>query len=162
MPGSKGDLTARAEKWRYSLLLAGVLLSAIAAVAAHGAAIPVVPVAETVKRVSGGLIETTVDRTPLAAAQTPQGATRGILRAAYARFPPGSPETWTDEASLLEACRIPVHAIPGETSNLKVTLAEDLVRAEASLLGRARPRAGESQPNPIPDVANSSGVRCVA
>lgn len=37
MPGSKSELTARAEKWRYSLLLAGVLLSAIAAVAAHGA-----------------------------------------------------------------------------------------------------------------------------
>jgi 2-C-methyl-D-erythritol 4-phosphate cytidylyltransferase/2-C-methyl-D-erythritol 2,4-cyclodiphosphate synthase len=119
------------------------LVAAVAeATARGGAAIPVVPVAETLKRVADGLIETTVDRTPFAAAQTPQGVTRGLLRDAYARFPPGGAETWTDEASLLEACRIPVHAIPGETSNLKVTLAEDLVRAEASLLGRARPRAG--------------------
>lgn len=124
------------------LVSADLTARVAAATAAHGAAIPVVPVAETLKRVVGGIVEGTVDRASLAAAQTPQGVRRGILREAYARFPPGGPEVWTDEAALLEACRIPVHAIPGETSNLKVTLAEDLVRAEAALLGRARPRLG--------------------
>lgn len=124
------------------LVSPGLIGRVAAAVAEHGAAIPVVPVAETLKRVTEGLVQATVERTALAAAQTPQGATRGILREAYRRFPPGGPETWTDEAALLEACRIAVHAIPGETSNLKVTLAEDLLRAEASLLGRARSRIG--------------------
>jgi len=76
-----------------------------------------------------------VDRTVLGAAQTPQGVRRRLLRDAFDRFPPGGPETWTDEAALLEACRIPVHALPGEPSNLKVTLPADLATAEAALVG---------------------------
>lgn len=124
-------------------LVSGELIARVAvATATHGAAVPIVPVAETLKRVVDGWVEGTVDRSSVGAAQTPQGVRRGILRDAYARFPPGGDETWTDEASLLEACRIRVHAVPGETSNLKVTLAEDLLLAEASLLGRARPRVG--------------------
>ena len=94
------------------------------------------PVAETVKRVEEGRIVATVDRRPLALAQTPQGMRRSILAAAWARFPPDGPETWTDEAALLEACRIPVDAIPGEPANLKMTLPDDLARAEAVLAGR--------------------------
>jgi 2-C-methyl-D-erythritol 4-phosphate cytidylyltransferase/2-C-methyl-D-erythritol 2,4-cyclodiphosphate synthase len=77
----------------------------------------------------------TLDRTVLASAQTPQGVRRELLRDAFAQFPAAGPETWTDEAALLEACRIPVHAIPGEPSNLKVTLPIDLDRAEALLVG---------------------------
>ena len=86
----------------------------IAGAAAHGAAIPVVPVAETIKRIDGDASSATVDRDGLAAAQTPQGVRRGVLRAALARYPPDGPETWTDEAALLEACSIPVHVVPGE------------------------------------------------
>ena len=43
------------------------------------------PVAETLKRIDGDAIAGTVDRTGLAAAQTPQGVTAGILRAAFGR-----------------------------------------------------------------------------
>ncbi len=114
-----------------------------AAAARHGAAVPVVPVAETIKRVApDGRIVETVDRAPLAAAQTPQGFRRRLLEVAFARFPPSGPETWTDEAALLEACRIEVHAIPGDPTNLKVTVPDDLARAEATILGRLGPRAG--------------------
>lgn len=114
-----------------------------AAAEAHGAAIPVLPVAETLKRVAAdGRILETVDRASLAGAQTPQGFRRELLERAYARFPPGGPETWTDEAALLEACRIGVQAIPGESTNLKVTMPDDLVRAEATLLGRLHHRVG--------------------
>ena len=80
----------------------------------HGAAIPVLPIAETVKRLDGELVETTVERDNLATAQTPQGFRRGVLRAAIDGRPADDPVTWTDEAALLEACRIPVHAIAGE------------------------------------------------
>ena len=72
----------------------------------------------------------------LAAAQTPQGVRRDLLRGAYARFPPNGPETWTDEAALLEACSIAVHVVPGEPGNLKVTLPGDLERVAAALAGR--------------------------
>ena len=46
-------------------------------------------------------------------------------------IPPDGPETWTDEGALLEACRIAVHAIPGEPGNLKVTVPADLARVRA-------------------------------
>jgi len=69
------------------------------------------------------------------AAQTPQGVRLSLLEQAYARYQPDGPETWTDEASLLEACRIPVHTISGEASNLKVTVPADLQRASAMLDG---------------------------
>jgi 2-C-methyl-D-erythritol 2,4-cyclodiphosphate synthase len=73
-------------------------------------------------------------RSTLGAAQTPQGIRTELLREAYARFPADAPETFTDEAALLEACKLPVHAIPGNDRNFKVTLPSDLARV-ATLLG---------------------------
>jgi 2-C-methyl-D-erythritol 4-phosphate cytidylyltransferase/2-C-methyl-D-erythritol 2,4-cyclodiphosphate synthase len=143
-------------------LVSAALTARVAlATARYGAAIPVVPIAETLKRVTGDLVETTVDRTSLAAAQTPQGVRRGILREAYRRFPPGGPDEWSDEASLLESCNIPGHAIPGESGNLKVTLAEDLLRVEAALLGRIRPFIGygsDSHPFGPGEPLNLGGI----
>ncbi len=119
------------------------LVGAVARAAAeYGAAIPVVPIVETVKRLAHGRIVGTVDRSELGAAQTPQGVRRSVLADALARFPAGGPTTWTDEAALLEACRIAVHAIPGEPTNLKVTTPDDLGRVELALLGWSAPRVG--------------------
>jgi 2-C-methyl-D-erythritol 4-phosphate cytidylyltransferase/2-C-methyl-D-erythritol 2,4-cyclodiphosphate synthase len=119
------------------------LVSAVAlATARHGAAIPVLPVAETVKWVDGDVIGGTVDRAGLGTAQTPQGIRRDLLRAAYRRFPPDAPETWTDEAALLEACGVPVHVVPGDPDNLKVTLPADLRRAALALVGPRPIRTG--------------------
>jgi 2-C-methyl-D-erythritol 4-phosphate cytidylyltransferase / 2-C-methyl-D-erythritol 2,4-cyclodiphosphate synthase len=115
-------------------LVSGELIARVVAAATeHGAAVPVVAVAETLKRVEGDLVRETVDRAGLAAAQTPQGVRRGLLRAAFERYPAAGGETWTDEAALLEACTIPVHAIPGDPANLKVTLPRDLDRVDAAL-----------------------------
>ena len=105
------------------------LVEAVAASAdRHGAAIPVVPVVETVKRVHDGLVAETVDRTTLAVAQTPQGIRRDVFRTALARAADEPATEWTDEAALLEACRIPVHVVDGEPGNLKVTVPADLAR----------------------------------
>ena len=113
------------------------------AAALHGAAIPVVPIGETVKRVAAGRVETTVDRSALATAQTPQGIRRSVLRAAFERYPANGPDVFTDEAALLEACSIPVHVIDGEPDNIKVTLPADLARAAAALQGSGgRTRTG--------------------
>jgi len=101
----------------------------------HGAAIPVLAVAETLKRLDGERVGVTVDRTNVVAAQTPQGVRRSLFDRAYAAHHPNGPETFTDEASLLEACRIPVHAISGEATNLKVTVPVDLDRARVMLDG---------------------------
>jgi 2-C-methyl-D-erythritol 4-phosphate cytidylyltransferase / 2-C-methyl-D-erythritol 2,4-cyclodiphosphate synthase len=114
------------------------LVARVAAAATeHGAAIPVLPVAETVKRLQDGLVLETLDRSSLVTAQTPQAVRMGLLRAAWQRFPPADAETFTDEAALLEAARIPVHAIPGDPTNLKVTVLDDLGRVTADLLGRS-------------------------
>ena len=113
------------------------------AAARYGAAVPVIPIAETIKRVEGDRVIETVDRSGLVTAQTPQGVLAGLLERAYGEAPPAGPRTWTDEASLLEACTIPVHAIPGEPGNLKVTVPADLARAEAALGGApGRPGLG--------------------
>ena len=101
----------------------------------HGAAIPIVPVTDTLKQIDGSRVAATVDRTDLASAQTPQGVRHRLLRDAFMTFPPSGPETWTDEAALLEACNIPVHALPGEPTNFKVTVPADLDRLEAALGG---------------------------
>ena len=123
-------------------LVSTALVEAVAAaVSLHGAAIPVLPVAETLKRIGDHRVLETVDRAGLAAAQTPQGARRRLLLDAWDRFPPDGPAAFTDEAALLEACTITVHAIPGEPSNLKVTLPDDLTRVEQQLAAGA-PRVG--------------------
>lgn len=119
-------------------LVSAALVEAVAAaVDRHGAAIPLLPVAETLKRVGDGMVYETVDRSVLAAAQTPQGARRGLLLDAWETFPPEGTREFTDEAALLEACTIPVHAIPGEPANLKVTLPDDLRRVEQALAPQA-------------------------
>jgi 2-C-methyl-D-erythritol 4-phosphate cytidylyltransferase/2-C-methyl-D-erythritol 2,4-cyclodiphosphate synthase len=124
-------------------LVSAALVSAVAQAAArHGAAIPILPVAETLKRIDGELVAGTVDRTGLATAQTPQGVRREILQAAYRQVPPSGPPDFTDEAALLEACRIDVRAIPGEPANLKVTVPDDLARCAALLDASAASRFG--------------------
>jgi len=124
-------------------LVSAALVDAVATAARRrGAAIPVVPIAETLKRLDGDVVAGTVDRVGVGAAQTPQGVRVGLLRAALARFPADGPDTFTDEAALLEACRIPVHAIPGEPSNFKVTVPDDFRRAETALLAESATRIG--------------------
>ena len=102
------------------------------------AAVPVLPVSDTLKRVpewgeSGGVVAATVDRSGLYAVQTPQAFRREVLVEAHA----GEPEA-TDDAALVEAVGGTVAAIRGEAAAHKVTEPDDLVIVEALLRGRAR------------------------
>jgi 2-C-methyl-D-erythritol 4-phosphate cytidylyltransferase/2-C-methyl-D-erythritol 2,4-cyclodiphosphate synthase len=131
-------------------LVSTELVGAVArATGQHGAAIPVLALAETVKRIAGEDVVETVDRADLATAQTPQGVRRDLLERAWTDFPAAGPRTFTDEASLLEACRIPVHAVPGDPVNIKVTVPEDLDRAAAALLGQGARVAGQPGRRPL-------------
>jgi 2-C-methyl-D-erythritol 4-phosphate cytidylyltransferase / 2-C-methyl-D-erythritol 2,4-cyclodiphosphate synthase len=130
-------------------LVSTALVSAVARAAAeHGAALPVVPIAETIKRVEGVHIGSTIDRSGLALAQTPQGVRREVLERAYAAYPPDGAPTFTDEAALLEACAVPVRSLPGDPRNVKVTepadlaLVRDLVAAASSAGAAAQRRVG--------------------
>jgi len=124
------------------LIEPSLVAAVVGATARHGAAIPIVPVTETLKRLDGEVVGGTVERGGLGAAQTPQGARRDLLREAYRQFPAGGPQTFTDEAALLEACSIAVHVVPGDPGNLKVTLPGDLRRAVTVLTGLRAPRTG--------------------
>ncbi len=120
------------------------LVDAVAAAAArHGAAIPVVPVVESLRCVDGERVVGSVERDGVYAAQTPQGARRELLLEAFAANDPAGPRTFTDEAAFLQASGIPVTTVPGEASNLKVTLPADAEIANALLAARrGAPRAG--------------------
>jgi 2-C-methyl-D-erythritol 4-phosphate cytidylyltransferase/2-C-methyl-D-erythritol 2,4-cyclodiphosphate synthase len=124
-------------------LVSTALVESVARAAAeHGAAIPVLPVTETLKRLDGDLIAGTVDRTGAATAQTPQGVRWDVLRQAISVVHPGDAAELTDEAALLEAAGIAVHAVPGEAGNLKITRPDDLALAEARLAGTGLTRTG--------------------
>jgi 2-C-methyl-D-erythritol 4-phosphate cytidylyltransferase/2-C-methyl-D-erythritol 2,4-cyclodiphosphate synthase len=107
-----------------------------AAAAEHGAAIPVLRVPDSLKRVEHGLIVGAVDRTGVARAQTPQGARRELLLPALEALAEG-PETFGDEAELLARRGVSVTAVEGEMAALKVTDPADLPIAEA--FARASP-----------------------
>jgi 2-C-methyl-D-erythritol 4-phosphate cytidylyltransferase len=110
-----------------------VIDAVIDATLRSGAAVPVVPVADTVKRVeSDGAVGETLPRDDLRLAQTPQGFRTGLLRAAYAR---AEREGFrgTDDASVVERAGGRVVVVPGSPRNLKITTPEDLRLAEALL-----------------------------
>jgi 2-C-methyl-D-erythritol 4-phosphate cytidylyltransferase/2-C-methyl-D-erythritol 2,4-cyclodiphosphate synthase len=99
----------------------------------HGAAVPVVPLTDTVKLGgAGSFVVRTLDRTGLFAAQTPQGA-RGdwlleaLLRAEKAGLNP------TDEAAALEAAGKRIRMVEGDRENVKITTAADLAEARRKM-----------------------------
>jgi 2-C-methyl-D-erythritol 4-phosphate cytidylyltransferase/2-C-methyl-D-erythritol 2,4-cyclodiphosphate synthase len=132
-PDRAGDRVVLVHDGARPMVRPSLVAEVIEAAEREGAAVPVVPVSDTIKRVAGDRIEATVDRSELVAAQTPQGVRRALLRDALARSLAGD-GTWTDEAALLEACGIAVHVVPGDPANLKVTVGDDLERV-TSLLG---------------------------
>jgi len=114
------------------LVSAALIGRVIEAARADGAAVPVLPLEDTVKEVREGRITGTVDRTFLARAQTPQGFRYDVLKKALDaarrdRF------HGTDEATLAERAGIPVTAVPGDPRNIKITTPVDIKIAEALL-----------------------------
>ncbi len=101
-----------------------------------GAAIPVLAMADSLKRVEGDRIVGVAPRDGIGRAQTPQGARLELLRTAIDAHADG-PEMFGDEAELLARMGVPVQAVAGEATNLKVTEPEDvaLARAIASARG---------------------------
>jgi 2-C-methyl-D-erythritol 4-phosphate cytidylyltransferase len=95
----------------------------------YDGAVPVLPVADTLKRVSGGLVAATVDREGLVAAQTPQAFLADTLRRAFAGDLGGA----TDCASLVERAGGRVAVVEGDRRLLKVTTPEDLALVESWL-----------------------------
>ncbi|HEX2987287.1 MAG TPA: 2-C-methyl-D-erythritol 4-phosphate cytidylyltransferase, partial [Chloroflexota bacterium] len=96
----------------------------------HGAAVPGVPVRDTLKRVSDdGWVQATVDRGGLWGVQTPQVFRMELLLEAYAALR----GEVTDDAAVVEGLGRPIKMVPGDPRNLKLTTREDLIVARALL-----------------------------
>ena len=114
------------------------LVESIATAAAEGgdrAIVPVVPIVDSLKRVRAGRVVAPVEREEVAAAQTPQAARLGALRAAIEEA-----HAWgrpiTDDAGALAAAGVPVHTVPGDPANRKLTEPSDLAPMRAVLAER--------------------------
>ena len=105
--------------------------------AATGAALPVLPLVDTVKLVRGGRVVETLDRAELGGAQTPQGFRVALLREAC-EAARRADVSLTDEAMAVEQLGHPVAAVPGSKRNRKLTTPDDLAWAEAVVAGILR------------------------
>lgn len=90
-----------------------------------GAAIAAIPVTDTVKRVRQQHVVATLSRDEIWLVQTPQVFRKEIILQAY-RAAQHNGWSGTDDAFFVEQLNIPVHVVPGERSNLKITTPEDL------------------------------------
>jgi 2-C-methyl-D-erythritol 4-phosphate cytidylyltransferase/2-C-methyl-D-erythritol 2,4-cyclodiphosphate synthase len=111
---------------------ASLITRAIAAAEKTGAAIPALPVTDTVKRIdSTGTIEATLDRNSIRLVQTPQAFAFPALFDAHRRALAQGRNDFTDDAALAEWAGIKVSVFAGEPGNIKFTTPEDFARAEA-------------------------------
>jgi 2-C-methyl-D-erythritol 4-phosphate cytidylyltransferase / 2-C-methyl-D-erythritol 2,4-cyclodiphosphate synthase len=103
----------------------------------HGAAVPGIPVADTIKVVrENGSVASTPPRNSLRAVQTPQAfAFVPLLRAHRAAAEAGL-DSFTDDGALAEWAGLPVAVFAGEAGNTKLTDAADFAEAERRLGGR--------------------------
>jgi len=108
-----------------------VIESVIAEARRGNGAVPALPVADTLKRVTdSGAISETIDRAGLWRAQTPQAFPRAMLEQAYTHARANG-VTATDDAALCELLGLPVVVVPGSERALKITTEADFARAEA-------------------------------
>jgi 2-C-methyl-D-erythritol 4-phosphate cytidylyltransferase/2-C-methyl-D-erythritol 2,4-cyclodiphosphate synthase len=111
---------------------ASLITRAIEAAKKTGAAIPALPVTDTVKRIdSTGTIEATLDRNSIRLVQTPQAFAFPALFDAHRRALAQGRDDFTDDAALAEWAGIKVSVFAGEPGNIKFTTPEDFARAEA-------------------------------
>jgi 2-C-methyl-D-erythritol 4-phosphate cytidylyltransferase/2-C-methyl-D-erythritol 2,4-cyclodiphosphate synthase len=121
------------------LIPAGTIAALLAALDRVPGAIPAIPVADTLKRVTDGLITATAAREGLFRAQTPQAFRFPVLLAAHRA---GAASLATDDAALLEAAGLAVAIVPGSEDNIKLTYPEDLRRLERAMIDTMIPRVG--------------------
>ncbi len=106
---------------------------AIEAARASGAAIPGLPVTDTVKTVdAAGHVTGTVDRAALRLVQTPQAFAFPALLQAHRKAAAAGREDFTDDAALAEWAGLGVSVFAGEAGNIKITTAEDFSRVQAA------------------------------
>jgi len=124
---------------------------AIAAARQTGAAIPALPVTDTVKSVDAdGRVTGTIERAQLRLVQTPQAFAYAALLEAHRKAAAAGRNDFTDDAALAEWAGLSVTAFAGEPGNIKMTTGEDFARAQAA--------AFAAQFKQLGDVRTGSGI----
>lgn len=113
---------------------APVVRRGLEAVREHRAVGVAVPVKDTIKRVQDSLVVDTLPRAELWAMQTPQIFSYELILKAHEQAS-AQGLVATDDCALVEALGHPVHIVPGEYSNIKITTPEDLPRSDEPAVG---------------------------
>ncbi len=125
---------------------AALISRAIDAAGRTGAAIPAIPVADTIKLIGAtGNVEATPERALVRIAQTPQAFRFEPILDAHRRAAREGRGDFTDDAAIAEWAGLTVATFEGDPANMKLTTPEDFVREEArlaSLLGDVRTGTG--------------------
>ena len=129
--GAAGDDLVCVHDAARPLVTAAEARAVLRAAEETGAAIAATPVADTIKRVAGGRVLGTLDRSSLWAAATPQAFRSELLARALE-----SGDDATDEAALCEALGIFVAVVAVSRRCFKITTPEDLEIAEAIVRSR--------------------------
>lgn len=112
-----------------------VVDSAVHAAALYKNAAPSVPVNDTVKEADGDTVVRTLDRSRLAAIQTPQAFEPDLVKGALSAAVKNGKE-YTDDCAAVEAFGVPTHLSEGDPENIKITRPLDLELAAAILRKR--------------------------
>lgn len=114
-----------------------ILEEVVKRAAVTGAAVPAIPITDTVKRAEGGVTVETVDRSALWAVQTPQVFEFGLIRTAVEKAV-ADEENLTDDCAAVERLGMKVSLTTGSRENIKITTPFDLLLGEAILESRVR------------------------
>lgn len=128
----KGTKLAAVHDGARPLISWQVIDRAVRAANTYGAAAPAIPVKDTIKVVSGGLVKETPDRATLQAVQTPQVFDFDLLRGALKKAETDGASV-TDDCSAVERTGMKIKIVEGDERNLKVTTPMDLKIAELLL-----------------------------
>ena len=126
---NEGDLVAIHDAVR-PLFSNDLIERCYVAASQNGNAIPATALVETIRKI-GPNGSVWVDRGDYRAIQTPQTFQYGIIKDAYNQ---SFIDTFTDDASVVEAMGVKVNLVEGECNNIKITTQEDLKLARLLIL----------------------------
>ncbi len=118
---------------------------AIEAARAAGAAVPVLPVADTIAVVEGSNRQETLDRARLRSIQTPQSFRYGDIASAHAKAAAAGRDDFTDDGAVASFAGMTIAVFDGDSANMKLTTPDDFSRADAQLLAA------------LPDIRTGTG-----
>lgn len=107
--------------------------------------LPVLAVTDTLKNGKDGMVVTTVSRTGLYGAQTPQSFAYRAILDAHRKAASANNVEFTDDASVAEWAGLPVTMVQGSPDNVKLTLKRDISMADEKLSAH------------IPDIRTGNG-----